>query len=115
MGWYTTHLFLAALTDGSGATLLIGFLLQLVLTWGERPLWYGRGVWYNGLLLLVDSIINVGGVYIYMTRLNQTDSWQAFAQGLGLSGDVNPLMALILSTLIGVLMAATPEFLWRQD
>ena len=88
--------------------------MQAILTAGESPIWRGRGEWWHIVVLVVDSVTNVGGFFVYITRLDQTDSWAAFNTGLGMTGGLNPLAALIVSLVLGVLIAATPEFLWRQ-
>ena len=115
VGVWTTHLFLQVLTTNAEWTLGAALILQAIMTAGESPLWRGRGQWWHIVVLAVDSVTNVGGFFIYITRLDQTDSWAAFNQGLGTSGGLNPLAALIVSLVIGVLVAATPEFLWRQQ
>jgi hypothetical protein len=119
VGVWTTHLFLKVLTtDGAGPaewTIFGALILQLIMTAGESPLWRGKGQWWHIVVLAVDSVTNVGGVFVYITRLDQTDSWAAFNQGLGTTGGLNPLAALVVSLVIGVLIAATPEFLWRQQ
>jgi hypothetical protein len=119
IGVWTTHLFLKVLIvsgDGNPAdwTLFAAFLLQLILTAGESPLWRGQGQWWHIIVLVVDSVTNVGGFFAYIARLDQTDSWAAFNAGLGTSGGLNPLAALILSLGLGIITAAAPEFLWRQ-
>jgi hypothetical protein len=115
VGVWTTHLFLKVMTDSADWTLGAALVLQAIMTAGEGPLWRGKGQWWHVIVLAVDSVTNVGGFFIYITKLDQTDSWAAFNAGLGTSGGLNPLAALIVSLVIGVLVAATPEFLWRQQ
>jgi hypothetical protein len=112
---WTTHLFLKVMTIGEDWTLLAALILQAILTAGESPLWRGKGQWWHMVILAVDSVTNVGGLFTYMTRLDQTDSWAAFNTGLGTTGGLNPLAALLLSLVVGILIAAAPEFLWRQQ
>jgi hypothetical protein len=119
VGVWTTHLFLRVLIvtpEGNPAdwTLMAAFILQAIMTAGESPLWRGRGQWWHILVLVGDSVTNVGGFFVYILRLDQTDSWAAFNQGLGTSGGLNPLAALVLALAFGVATAAAPEFLWRQ-
>jgi hypothetical protein len=115
VGVWTTHLFLGVLTDSADWTLGAALILQAILTAGESPLWRGKGQWWHVVVLAIDSVTNVGGVFVYITRLDQTDSWAAFNQGLGTSGGLNPLAALVVSLVVGVIIAAAPEFLWRQQ
>lgn len=120
IGVWSTHLFIKVLAQdpGTGAvpewTLGAAFLMQLIMTAGESPIWKGKGQWWHIVVLVVDSVTNVGGFFFYVTRLDQTDSWEAFNLGLGMTGGLAPLAALIVSLVFGVLVAATPEFLWRQ-
>lgn len=119
IGVWTTHMFLQVLMvnpDGTPVewTLFAAFLVQIILTAGESPLWRGQGQWWHILVLVADTVTNVGGFFTYILRLDQTDSWAAFNAGLGTSGGLNPLAALILSLGFGILTAAAPEFLWRQ-
>lgn len=115
VGVWTTHLFLQVLTSGADWTLGAAIVLQAILTAGESPLWRGHGQWWHFLVLFFDAVTNVGGFFVYVMRLDQTDSWAAFNAGLGTTGGLNPLAALVLSLVLGVLTAAAPEFLWRQE
>jgi len=120
VGVWTTHLFLKVITaDDAGTaadwTLGAALLLQAILTAGESPLWRGKGRWWHIVVLIFDAITNVGGFFVYVMRLDRTDSWDAFNTGLGTTGGLNPLAALVLSLVLGVLTAAAPEFLWRAE
>lgn len=115
IGVWTTYEFLKVLTSGAEWTLGGALIAQAIMTAGESPLWRGKGRWWHILVLVLDSVTNVGGFFAYMMRLDQTDSWTAFNTGLGTSGGLNPLAALVLSLAVGVLTAAAPEFLWRQE
>ena len=120
IGVWTTHIFIKVLAKDPNTgivpewTLGAAFAMQAIMTAGESPIWRGKGQWWHIIVLTVDSVINVGGFFFYVTRLDQTDSWSAFNTGLGMTGGLNPLAALIVSLVFGVLVAATPEFLWRQ-
>ena len=120
IGVWTTHLFIKILTrdpiteTAPEWTLLAAIVLQAILTAGESPIWRGRGQWWHIIVLALDSVLNVGGFFVYVMRLDQTDSWAAFNKGLSMTGGLDPLAALIVSLVLGVLLAATPEFLWRQ-
>jgi hypothetical protein len=120
IGVWTTHLFMGVLTRGDSGnpadwTLFAALIFQAIMTAGESPLWRGKGQWWHMVVLAIDSVTNVGGVFVYITRLDQTDSWVAFNTGLGTTGGLNPLAALVVSLVVGVIIAAAPEFLWRQQ
>jgi hypothetical protein len=115
---WTTESFFRVLAGGGafrGETFLAAILGQAIFTWAESPVWRGRGKWWGFTMLGIDSITNVGGLFVYILRLDQTDSWRAFNTGLGLTGGINPLAALIVSVVIGILLAAAPEYLWKGE
>jgi membrane protease YdiL (CAAX protease family) len=120
MSWcvavYTTAAFIKPLTQAGAIAdvLLWSALLQAVFTWGESAIWRGQGSWWNYAVLVLDTITNVGGIFFLVTRLDQTDSWAAFNQGLGTQGGLAPMAALLLSAALGIMVAAAPEFLWRK-
>lgn len=118
MAWgvavWTTQNFLEVMVPDPSNALVVAFIVQAIFTVAESPLWANRGRWYHAVVLALDVITNVGGIYIYILQLDKTDSWAAFNAGLGTSGGMNPLAALLISIVVGVLLAATPEFLWRQ-
>jgi hypothetical protein len=114
MAVWTTQNFLEMIIPNQGNALLIAFIAQAIFTVAESPIWQKRGQWYNLTILGIDTITNVGGIYAYILQLDKTDSWAAFNAGLGTSGGMNPLSALLISIVVGILLAASPEFLWRQ-
>lgn len=119
MAWgvavWTTDLFISVLAPEGTNALLVAFIIQAIFSAAESPIWRGKAQWYNYVVLGVDTVTNVGGLYFYILQLDRTDSWAAFSQGLGTTGGMSPLAALIVSIVFGVLLAATPEFLWRQQ
>ena len=113
---YTTAAFLKPLTqvDTIADVILWAALLQAVFTWGESAIWRAQGSWWNYAVLVLDAITNIGGIYFLVTRLDQTDSWRAFNEGLSTSGGLAPMGALLVSAALGIMVAAAPEFLWRR-
>lgn len=115
---WTTQEFIAALIEAppeqATAVVLWAALIQAVMTWGESPIWNGRGQWWHYSVLLLDVITNIGGLFFFVMKLDRTDSWAAFNTGLGTSGGMNPFAALLVSAVLGVMVAAAPEFLWRK-
>jgi vacuolar-type H+-ATPase subunit I/STV1 len=118
MAWavavWTTQNFFGVMVPDAGNALIVAFIAQAIFTVAESAIWKNRGRWYNFVILGIDTITNVGGVFVYILQLDKTDSWAAFNSGLGTTGGMNPLAALLISIVVGVLLAATPEFLWRQ-
>jgi len=115
---WTTQEFLQPLVgseSAAGAALVLwAALMQAVFTWGESPIWKAQGSWWNYGVLVLDVITNVGGLYFFVTKIDDTDSWRAFNEGLSTTGSLNPLAALALSIVLGVMIAAAPEYLWRK-
>lgn len=111
--WTTQNFFEVMVPDASNA-LIVAFVAQAIFTVAESSIWRNRGRWYNFVILGIDTITNVGGIFVYILQLDKTDSWSAFNTGLGTSGGMNPLAALLISIVVGILLAATPEFLWKQ-
>lgn len=114
LGVWTTYQVIIVITNDASWGFPVALFLQAVFTKAESPIWKGKGEWYNYVILCIDTVFNVGGLFIHITRLDQTASWQAFAQGLGLSGSMSDFSALVVSLFVGILVAATPEFLWKQ-
>lgn len=115
--WTTTEFIrpMSGLPQEATASLLLwAALIQAVMTWGESPIWKAQGTWWNYGVLVIDVVTNVGGLFFFITRLDQTDSWRAFNQGLGTTGSLNSLAALFVSLVLGVMIAAAPEYLWRK-
>lgn len=116
VGVWATVEFLNGLSDSTGSQLILAAaLVQAIFTWGESPIWSGRGRWWNVGMLVLDTLTNIGGLFFFVMRIDQTESWAALNIGLGTSGGLNPLAALVISGVLGVLLAATPEFLWKQS
>jgi vacuolar-type H+-ATPase subunit I/STV1 len=119
MAWavavWTTQNFFGVMVPDSGNALLVAFVAQGIFTVAESAIWKNKGRWYNFVVLAIDTITNVGGIFVYILQLDKTDSWAAFNTGLGTTGGMNPLAALAISIVVGILLAATPEFLWKQQ
>ena len=114
VGVWTTAQFLTPMVGEGPGTVLAAFIAQALLTAGESPIWRGQGTWWNVLVLVIDDVTNIGGFFVYLLRIDQTDSWAAFNQAFETSSTMNPLTALTVSIVFGVLVAAAPEYLWRE-
>lgn len=114
IGTYATYEFIGALVGAADWVPWAAIVVQAGLTFLESPIWRGRGgfVQYAGLGL--DVFTNVGGLYVMMTNLDSTQSYKALVSAASISGEINPMVALLLSIVAGTLLAAAPEALWRQ-
>jgi Na+/H+ antiporter NhaD/arsenite permease-like protein len=112
---YTTYQFLVGLAGDTPQVLLITIIAQAALTFAESPLWRGDVRSVAVIALALDTFANIGGLYFYIGNLENTASWQAFTATFGGSGQVSGFTQLFLSLVVGALLAAAPEALWRQS
>ena len=111
----TTWQLLAALTPGADWRYQVfgGVALQAVFTALEKPTLRGRPNKVSAIILLIDTLINAGGIYPYALRASATPTAQMMSTAFSLSAQVSPIAAFALSALFGFLLAAAPEAVWR--
>lgn len=111
----TWLLFAAFLPDApivvSGSAALIA---QGLLTWFERPIWQGRPNMLGLAGIAIDTLLNAGGVFPYIRRIGETPPGAMLLDVFGGDTSIRPGVALILSLVLGFLIAAAPEELWRR-
>lgn len=115
-GCWATYNFLSVMIV-SEALVCLGsaLLLQAVFTASETTIWKGQGNWFHWGLLVIDILTNIGGIYEAMKKLDRTDAWKALSDGiLGTVTTITPGTALAVSAALGLLIAASPEFIWKQ-
>lgn len=103
--------------SGAPWTIALTFAIvtQLLLTWAERAMWRGKPSGVAALALLLDVALNAGGVYPYIRRAGETPVGVMLADVFG-GSQVGPWPAIIVSVVVGFLIAAAPEELWtRRD
>lgn len=112
---YTTFLALASLQAGTPWYITLGMAVatQFVLTVAERPILNGRPSWFTGGVLLIDALVNAGGVFPLLRNIGQTPTAQMAAAG-GVAPEVGMAPAILLSVIFGLIIAAAPEALWRM-
>lgn len=110
----TTWQFLVALGLDRWAAIPSAILAQALFTILERP-WWGRGRdTVAGMAVLADTLINAGGVWPWMSRLDQTPPWQMLADALQLAPGLAIVPALVLCLTFGYVLAAAPERLFKR-
>lgn len=115
VGVATTYVFISNLAPGWGWAWAAALIVQWFLTALEGPVWARQPDALSVTALGMDVAINAGGLYVVMLNLDQTPTWRAFAGGLGLSGgDMSNWAALAASCIVGLVLAAAPEALWRR-
>jgi hypothetical protein len=112
---YTTYAAVTSLQAGTPwfVALATAAVLQFILTAAERPILHGRPDLFTGVVLAFDAVVNAGGVYPMLRNVGRTPSAQMVAD-IGVAPDVGALPAILLSLVVGLIIAAAPEALWRM-
>lgn len=111
----TTWQLVASVTPGMAwyAQVGIGVGLQAIFTALERPMLRGKPNKVSGAVLGIDTFINAGGAFPYVLRMSATPTVQMVSTALDIAPQVSPIAALALSLVLGFLLAAAPEAVWR--
>jgi hypothetical protein len=112
---YTTYLFLVALGVTPGAWgLTSAVLAQGMLTWLEGPVWQRKFGDIGVFAVVVDTLVNAGGLWPYIRNIDQTPTWAMFQELGAAGGDMNAIVAGFLALMIGYVLAKAPETIWRS-
>lgn len=111
----TTWQLVAAITPGMAwwYQVGVGIVLQVVFTALERPMLRGRPNRVSGAVLFIDTLVNAGGVFPYALRLSATPTVQMVSAAFSISTQISAPAAMALALLLGFLLAAAPEAVWR--
>jgi hypothetical protein len=112
---YATYQFVVSLAGEGPASLAVALIAQAAFTFGESPVWRGDFNAVGLIALAVDTFTNIGGLFYYIGKLEESTSWQAFTSTFGATSDVSGYTQLFLSIVVGVMLAAAPEALWKQS
>jgi hypothetical protein len=114
-GAASTYLFIAAALPDAPAWLaaLVAGAVQIVLTVGERGITRGRLSFVSIVSIAFDTLLNAGGLYGPMQRLDSTPVGVMLADVTG-SASGGGMVTLGLCILLGALIAMAPEELWRR-
>lgn len=115
LGCATTYQVVAILMDSEWPALLaVTFVAQVVLTALEGPTLRGKPNAISGAVLVIDTLINAGGVYLILAdRLERLPTARMAADVAGTSADLSPMTVAAVSVVVGFILAATPEAVWR--
>lgn len=93
-----------------------GFALvtQALLTQGQRRIWRGKPTLTSIGMVIIDVMLNAGGIYPYALRLGNTSPALMIADVFNIPSDVGPIGAMMVAIALGVLIAAAPEELWTK-
>jgi len=125
-GALATKTFLGELgvidTFARGIGIVVGVLcaivLQAVLTLLEGPIWHSHlrvkrsRVILGFGALVVDTSLNVGGVWYFLQNLGNTTFWNAIASATNTQAGPSPVTILLLAVLFASAVSAAPEALW---
>jgi hypothetical protein len=111
----TTHMFLVGLLPATpvGTVWLAAAALQLILTILQSEFWSGQSGYVSTFAVMFDTGINAAGIWPYIQNLDRTNVWYMIAELTGLGGTMSPLVAGLLAIIIGYVLAAAPEIVWR--
>lgn len=115
---FGTSVFLKSLfPETSGSTLFFASIItQLLFTAAQKPL-LRKNSDMNAVTvaaLFFDTITNIPGPFLILTRLPNTESYQIVESTLGITDPYGAFTALALSCGLGLLLAVGPELLWRS-
>lgn len=115
-GWYTTWRFIAAVGGGGIVGLGISIAAEWLLFEFKRTVLSGedKGDIYGWVAILIDTILNAGGLWAVILNLDNTDSYAMLAKSLEVgSGEMRLLPALVIALGVGYLLAIAPHRLWH--
>jgi hypothetical protein len=111
----TTWMFISALgvtgLAGFGVALVTEFILlasKTVVLSGES-----RSDAIGWIAIISDAVLNAGGLWPFILRVDQTPSWKMLVDALTLEGDMRKVPALVITLVIGFVLAVAPHRLWR--
>jgi hypothetical protein len=112
-GFLTTWALVYALTADvlkPWAIFVLALVLEAVFTVAKRK--------YDVLgiaFIIIDGLINFGGIWGMVNRFDQTPTWKAFAEAKGLDATLRADPALIIGLVLGFGLAIAPKLLWDRD
>jgi hypothetical protein len=116
-GAWTTYLLIARMvvdqawyTSAIEAMIIQGFLTAL-----ESPVWRGRPGPVNVVAVVIDALANAGGIFPFTERIGGTPPAQMFIQAFHLNPNISPIVAVLFALLLGYILAAGPEAIWRWE
>jgi len=110
----TTWLFVQALGTTGVTGFVVALIAEFVLMAAKHNTLYGRGDGIGLIAVAIDTLLNAGGLYPYMSRLDKTPTWTMLVTSFQLDGELRAVPALVLALLIGFLLSAAPTWLWRH-
>lgn len=114
----TTYLFIDALGINGAAGFIVAISVEFLLLMGKNNILSeasDSGSDTLGLAsIIIDTLLNAGGIWPFVKRLNSTASWIMIAEVAGLKPDLRLFPALIVALVLGFLLAIAPHRFWRD-
>lgn len=116
MGFGTTWAFIA----GLGLADLVGFGVAVVVEWllfeFKRTVLNGEGKdkALGVAAILVDSLLNAGGMWVWVLNIDGTEAYKMLAQALALGESMRLVPALLICLALGFALAVAPHQLWKE-
>jgi len=112
---YTTYLTVYSLQSGTPwmISIVVALVMQFVLTMAERPIMQGRPGFFTIVVFVFDAVINAGGVFPMLRNVGKTPTAQMIAAS-GTPATVEVWPAILISLVVGGIIAVAPEALWRM-
>jgi hypothetical protein len=94
-------------------TIAAAIVSQVVFTWLERPVLGGRPNHISTAALVLDTLINAGGIFPMALRAAETPPAQMLIAAFKLAPGMSPAAGAVLALVFGFLLAAAPEAVWH--
>lgn len=92
---------------------MIAVVMQLTLSYLQKPLWNGHPNWLSVIMLMIDAIINATGFWRWFQALPSSTIYAFVAEIAGWQTAPSTQAMGIMGLILGVLVAAAPEYLER--
>ena len=96
-------------TVAAGAAVLV----QWIFTKLERPMWRRRWNVVSLLFVIFDVLINAGGLFTLVQRLDQTQVWTMLQAFGAVGSQMGPVGAGVIAFGFGFAIAWSPEAIWN--
>jgi hypothetical protein len=108
----TTYMMLTGLQPGTPIVIAIpiALVVQFVFTMAERPILSGRPGIFTIAVFVFDALINAGGVFPWLKNIGRTPTAQMIAAA-GTPATVEAMPAILISLVVGAIIAVAPEAL----
>jgi hypothetical protein len=115
IGLWTTQAFIAQIGVG-GYTWFWAVVIQLGLTGMQSAFWSARASGPAIIAVMVDTLINFGGLYPYLFNIPSTDAWQQMMRAFPAFVPASPSSWMVgaIALLICAAIAGAPELIWKE-